>query len=273
MAFVLNGTIGKEEIRNMFIPNVEYNLVASNFTTMETVMDTESVKIWGVGAVQTSAYSGSAVITDATDTSVTLTLDQSQYFMKSIDKVDNAQGAVKVLSTVLQRGAEATADGIDAFIFTTLAGTTNTTNPTSAAVALTASNVVAWVLDLGVKLDNLKAPARGRVLAVSPEIGAILATANMSFQTSTAEEAVKTGFLGVFGGFSIFKSTNLKVGNESTSRVCIACVPEGSYAGIGYQEYSIAEPDTSFKWLAKGLANYGAKIAQELFIVKSDAKV
>lgn len=273
MAFVLNGTIGKEEIRNMFIPNVEYNLVSSNFTTMETVMDTESVRIWGVGAVQTSAYNGTAVVTDATDTSVLLTLDQSRYFMKQIDKVDNAQEAVKILSTVLQYGAESTADEIDKYVFSVLATTTNTINPTSAAMTISDTNVVQWVLDLGVKLDNLKAPSRGRVLAVSPEIAAQLATANLKFQTTTAEEAAKTGFVGVFGGFTIFKSVNLAVGNESTSRVCIATVPSGSYAGIGYQEYNIVEPDMSFKWVAKGLANYGAAIGQPLFVVKSDAKV
>jgi len=272
MAFVLDGVISKDEIRNMFIPAVEYNLVATNFVTMETIMDAESVKIWGVGAISTTPYSGSVTVTDAVDTSVTLALNESRYFAKQIDKIDNAQSAVKIISTVLQRGAEATADDIDKHIFSVLATTTNTIN-TSGELTLTASNVVQWVLDLGVKLDNLKAPTRGRVLAVSPEIGAVLTTANLAFQTSTAEEAAKTGFVGVFGGFSIYKSVNLAVGNVATSRVCIATVPEGTYAGIGFQEYEIVDPKPGFKWVAQGLANYDAKIAQPLFVVKSDAKV
>ena len=268
MAFVLNGVISKEEIRNLFIPDVEEALVGSNFVTMETVLDAESVKIPGVGDVTVSPYTGTAVTSDATDTSTLLVLDQADYFQKAIDKVDNAQSAVKIISKVLDKGAMSTADAIDTYIFDVLGGAANTV-PT---IALDETNIVEWIGDMGVALSNQKAPKRGRRLAVSPEVAALISRANLNFNTTSAEEAAREGFVGRFGGFDIFETLNLKDGTNGKLAVAVSA-NDAAYAGIGYQEYSVGDPVEGFKWIAKGLANYGAVIAQEAFVVTCDVTV
>jgi len=268
MAYVLDGTISQEEIRNLFIPEVEASLVATNFATFETVMDAESIKIPGIGAVTVLPYTGTAVTSDATDTSKLLVLDQADYFQKAVDKVDNAQAAVKVIGKVLEKGAVSTAEAIEAYVFSVLGAAANTVT----GGTLTVATVAAWISSMSVALTNQKCPRRGRKLAVTPEISALIASANLALNTVTAEEAAREGFVGRFGGFDIFETIYLADG-ASTGKMAVATVVDGSYAGIGYQEYNVGEPTEGFKWIAKGLANYGAVIAQEAFIVASDVEV
>jgi hypothetical protein len=266
--FTLNGVISTEEIRNLFIPDVEESLVSSNFVTMETVLDAESVKIPGVGDVAVSPYTGTATTSDATDTSKLLVLDQASYFQKSIDKVDNAQSAVKIISKVLEKGAMSTADAIDTYMFDVLADAANTV-PT---IALDATNVSVWISDMGVALTNQKAPKRDRKLAVTPEVSALISQANLALNTTTAEEAAKEGFVGRFGGFDIYETPNLYTTSAGVA-TCIGAVADGTYGGIGFQEYNVGEPVEGFKWIAKGLANYGAVIAQEAYVVACEVSL
>jgi hypothetical protein len=52
-------------------------------------------------------------------------------------------------------------------------------------------------------------------------------------------------------------------------KASVASVQDCANGGIGYQEYGIGEPVEGFKWIAKGLANYGSIIKQEAFLVSS----
>jgi len=265
MSFVLNGVISKEEIRNLFIPSVTKSLVSSNFVTSETVLDAASVKIPGIVDFNVSDYTGTVSITDATDTSVLLTLDQAKYFAKQIDKVDNAQSAVKVIGKILDRGAYATAAAIDTYVFDILGSATNTVTATT----VDETDVIEWVLAMGTKLSTLGAPLNGRKLAISPEVKAKLAQANIVLNTTSAEEASREGYVGRFGGFDIYESLNLKAG-ATTGKFAVATVEDAAVLGIGYQQYDVSEPDHLFKYLAKGLANYGAKIVQPAYVVACD---
>ncbi len=268
MAFVLDGVISQEEIRNLFIAEVNKSLVGQNFLNVETVMDAESIKIWGVGDVAVADYTGSAVTTDATDTSVILKLDQAKYFQKAVDRIDNAQSAIKILSSVLEKGAISTADAIDQYLFSVLGGTTQSITDT----ALDETNVIKWVSDMSVKLSELGAPKMNRKLAVSPAVGALLAQAGMKIQSDNiATEAGRVGFIGRFYNFDIYETLNLADGASGAgAKLAVATVPEAGYLGIGYQEYELTRPAEGFKDIAKGLANYGAILSQGKFAVKGD---
>lgn len=230
MAFVLDGVISKEEIRNMFIADVNKALVGQNFLNVETVLDAESIKIWGVGDVAVLDYNGTAVTTDATDTSVNLTLDQAKYFQKAVDRIDNAQSAIKIISKVLSKGAISTAEAIDDYIFSVLGAATNTV-PT---VALDDTNVIKWVSDMSVALTNQKAPKAGRKLAVSPEVGALLAEAGMSVESDAlATEAARNGWIGRFYGFDIYETLSLTVTIATYDALNETDIPKGTPISVG----------------------------------------
>jgi len=327
--FTLNGVISKEEIRDLFIPDLIQNLVATFFLNLNTVKDAESIKIPGVGDVKTNKYTGEAVTTAATDESKLLVLDNADYFQKSIDKVDNEQSAIKIINKVLSKGASSMAEVIDKFFFKILAGALNSVS----GVALSDTNITTFIASMSVKLTKLKASKKGRRLTLTPEAAALLSEANVAFNTSTAEEAAREGFVGRFGGFDIFESINLfspdfdvlnetdiptadtlvvinsgyagvssgtavlvaatnvsapilyvEDGTDETAALAaqataeltktyIAGVQDSTEGGIGFQEYNVGEPTEGFKWIAKGLSNYGAVIAQQGFVVKSECTI
>lgn len=269
--FILDGVISKEEIRDLFVDYLENELVARSVFPTVSIMDAESIKIPGLGAVPVSDYTGAApTATDQTDTSVILTLDQAKYFLQRIDKIDDAQAAVKILAKVLSAGAYEIANAIDEYVFGEAA---NTPNTITANAALDETNIAKWISDFGVKLSSLKAPKMGRKLVVSPEISAVIARANLTLQTTTAEEAAREGFVGRFGGFDIFESLNLKDGAGAGEKRCIASVGDSVVAGIGYSEFGAGEKIDDFKDYVKGLTNYGAKIIQSAYVVSGDGAV
>jgi len=270
MSYILDGVISQEEIRDMFVDYLEAELVASNVFPTSSILGAESIKIPGLGTVPVNDYNGSTpTATDQTDTSVILTLDQAKYFLQRIDKVDDAQAAIKILAKVLAAGAYEIANAVDEFAFGEASNTTNTIT----AAALDETNVAKWIGDFGVKLSTLKAPKMGRKLIVSPEVSAVIARANLNLQTTSAEEAAREGFVGRFGGFDIFESLNLKDGAGAGEKTCIATVGDSLVIGVGYQEFGAGSKADDFKDYAKGLVNFGAKIIQSAYIVSGDASV
>lgn len=267
MAFKLDGVISQEEIRDLFVDYLENSLVARSIFPTTSVLGAESIKIPGLGTVATADYTGATpTATDTTDTSVILTLDQAKYFLQRIDRVDNAKAAVKLLGKVLAAGAYEIANDIDAYAFEQAA---TTTNSVAANNALDTTNVAKWISDIAVKMSSLKAPKNGRKLAVSPEVAAVIARANLNLNTTTAEAAAREGFVGRFGGFDIYETLNLSDG--ATGKNCIASVSDSVVVGIGYSEFGAGSKVDDFKDYVKGLTNFGAKVVQPAYVVKAEA--
>ena len=269
--FNLGDFINDKEIRDMFIDYLENELVARNVFPTTSIIGASSIKIPGLSTVATAAYTGAAPsATDTTDTSVILSLDSAQYFLQRIDKIDDHMTAVKVLAKVLAAGAYELANVIDEAAFTEAATTSN--NVTQPSGGLDESNVAGWIGDMGVKLSRQKAPKGGRKLVVTPEVSALISQANLTLQTTTAEEAAREGFVGRFGGFDIFESLNLPH-DPSTGDTCFATVGDSVVLGIGYQEFGIGDKADDFKIYVKGLVNYGVKLVQDAYLVGSKVTI
>ena len=268
MAFVLTGAIQEELITGMMIPELRKQLVSSNFVTTKIVQGADSLKFPGVGAVNTFDYTGSGTSTvqSYTDTSVVLTLDKTKGAAVSIEKIDNEQSAVSVIAPVTSKMVYSLGDATDVEVFELLATTTNTVSGT----ALDKTNIIRWILDMGVKLDNLKAPRAGRSLAVSPEVGAVISEAIINLTIDKANEAAN-GYVGNFGGFQIFISLNLKAG--ATGIECIAAVPEGGVLGLGFNSLDIEKAIGEPYDVISSYTNYGIKLLNAGLVVKSDATV
>ena len=266
MAFNLTGTIRERMITELFIPQVRKSMVADAFVTTKTAVDAESIKVWGIGSVTVGDYTGGDVAgVDHVDTSVLLTLDEAKYFKERVEKIDNEQSALDILPAILTQGGYEIGQAIDGDVFTALATTTSIV-PT---IALDASNVVSFIGSMSVKLTNAGAPRLGRALALTPEIVALLAEANITLNTTTAEEATKEGFIGRFYGFDIYETTNLPAGATGTE--VIASVARGGALGLGFNELAIEDVTGQFYTVAKGLTNYGVKLVKDAYVAKCDA--
>lgn len=267
MSFVLDGTVQKELITELFIPQVTKSLVGSQFLTTKTGIKAESIKIWGLGDVTVGDYAGGTITgTSHTDASVTLLMDKHKYFRQNVERVDSEQAAIDVLSSILPVGAFNIADAIDKDIFTELSTTTNIVP----AVTLDETNILDWIASMGTKLTRLGAPKIGRKLAISPEAAALLAIVGFGKESEViATEAGREFFITRLAGFDIYESVNLKAG-ATTGFFAIAAVQSCGALGVSYNELGTEPVSGQFFDCAKGLTAYGIKLAQPKFAVKSD---
>jgi hypothetical protein len=265
MAFNLSGTIVERLITDLFIPRTENALVSRAFVTAKSGVKAESIKIWGVGSVTVADYAGGVITgTDHVDTSVLLTLNKAKYFRQNVEKIDNDQSAINVLSSIIPVGAYELASVIDKDTFAELATTTNTV-PT---VALDETNVAKWVRAMGVKLTKQGAPRVGRALAVNAEIAALLAgKVSDSGNDAMSGTAQAEGFVGRFAGFDIYESENIPVSGLNIT--AIASVPRSTALGLGFNQLGIDAIPGQFFDAALGLVSYGLKLVQNDYVCKS----
>jgi hypothetical protein len=267
MAHSLSGTIVERLITELFIPLIQNSLVAANFVVTKTEIKAASIKIWGVGAITTSAYTGGRLTSNQhEDTSVEFLLDKAISFSEDLDKLDTYQAAVELATPILQQAAYQIAAEIDEAVFTMLTTTTSLVAP----LTVDASNVKAWIGSVGTRLTNLGAPKAGRKLALRPEIVAIMSEANLTGGSNEiATQAGKEFFITRFGGFDIFESVNLADG-ATTGKFAIASVPRCGALGLSYNEADIedipGQPVTNI-W---GVTSYGTKLVKEEYVVKAD---
>lgn len=271
MAFALDGVINEEQILNIMIAKMRKALVAQNAVRYHSVPGgLSSIKIPGISDVEDQEYTGSDLdITDVTDEAKILVLNQRRSFAKTVDKVDDYEAAVNVVSEVIENGIYGIAKRADKFINTTITSDADVASLAGGQITISALNAVSTIIKVGVALDNLDVPESGRILMASPELAGALAEANISFSITTAEEAARTGFVGRFGGFDIFKSNNLADGAGS-GKMCYAGIPAGGDFGQSLQTSDIVSTEKSFKWLIKGLSVYGSKVNNPNCYVKFD---
>jgi len=267
--WTLTGTLREKIITDFFIPQIKKATVATAMLTTETGLKTKSIKVWGVGAVAISDYTGGRITNqhNYTNTSVDLVLDQAKSFSEDISRLENEASAINVLPGVLEAGAQGIAESIDAFAFAQLATTTEEV----ATIVLDETNAIDWLLSMKTKLTKLGAPTLGRKLAVTPEAGAIFSKViSASGSDSLATEAGLNGAVGHYGGFDIYESDFLADG--ANGKYAIASVQRGGALGIGFNELGVDAIPGSPIDNAWTVVQYGCEVVQPKFIVKSDIK-
>jgi hypothetical protein len=198
----------EEWFDGMLIPAVEAYNVAGAFVTTKTGIDAKVITVKGMGEVTVDDYDGTDMaMPNVSDVSVDVLLDQVKSTSPVIERVDNFNSFIEAIPQVTEKTAQAVSKVIDTYTFATLATSPNIVP----AVELDATNIVAFISAMGVKLDNLEAPVFGRKLALTAEASAFLVQAVGKLNSdSIATKAGNTGAIGNYGGFDIYKTVNLK---------------------------------------------------------------
>lgn len=272
MAFEITAAVSQEDVASYFIKKLDTALVAKYAMRYHIASQgADSFKIPGFDDATTGVYTGLDItIEDQTMSEAILLLDQKPYFAIQVDKVDTYENAVNIVTGALDRGAYAVQKVIDAFVFNVLA--TEADIPEIPTVVVDADNVIKTILNLGLQLDDNDVAEWGRVLFVPPFFATALAEANITLNTGSAEEATRRGWVGIFGGFQIYKTNQLTDGVETGSKVVIAGIPDGGDFAQSLKTASTVAMEKNFKDLVKGLNSNGAVVSEPNCYVKLDAQ-
>jgi hypothetical protein len=92
-----------------------------------------------------------------------------------------------------------------------------TTSHTSTLV--TKTNVLDWIVDIGVKMDELNVPETGRWLVIPPWIAGMIKKSDLKDASLTGDgkSTLRTGKLGMIDRFTLYSNNNLSGTGASSS--------------------------------------------------------
>lgn len=209
-----------------------------------------SVKILGVGEPTIRAYTGAAITVEAmSDKGQQLDIDQANYFAFHVDDVNQAQSVPGLMEEYQRKAVHGLAVARDTYIATLIEGAANKTT-----VTMTEEGFKKGVDDAIVALRKRNFDEEG-VIEVGPEGYNVFKNHLITLSTDNPEY-IKKGKVGVYDGFDVIMSNNLKTAGCVRGKKAIA------FAGQ-INEVEALRDQTVFADLVRGLDTFGAKVIDE----------
>jgi hypothetical protein len=207
----------------------------------------QSVKILGVGEPTIGDYTGADItIEDMSDEGQILTIDQAKYFAFYVDDVDKAQSVPGLPEEYQRKSVHALAVARDTYVATLIQSCTNKTT-----VTMTEEGFKKGVDDAIVDLGKRNFDEDG-VIEITPE-GYNLFKNHLITLSTNNPEYIKKGIVGVYDGFDVIMSNNLKTPGCVRGKKAIA------FAGQ-LEKVEACRAEKCFADIVKGLDVYGAKV-------------
>ena len=197
-----------------------------------------SVKILGVGEPTIGTYTGADITIQAMDDKgQAMTIDQARYFAFYVDDVDKAQS---VPGLAVAR---------DSYVANLIAGATNKTT-----VTMDAEGFKKGVDDAIVELRERNFDEEG-VIEITPAAYNLFKNHLITLSTNNPEY-IKKGIVGMYDGFEVVMSNNLKTPGCVRGKKAIA------FAGQ-INEVEACRAEKRFADIVKGLDTFGAKVIDD----------
>lgn len=178
-------------------------------------------------------YTKGLVLTTEVPTAaqIELLIDQGKYFAFVADDVDKVQTDMRLMDMFSQDAAEQMKQKVETTVFNAVyddAATGNygaTAGIKSSAVNLgavgaplqiTKTNVLDWVVDMGLVLDEQNVPETGRWLLLPPYICSLIKKSDLKDASITgdSQSVLRNGRLGMIDRFTIYSSNNLHTATD-----------------------------------------------------------
>ena len=210
----------------------------------------QSVKILGVGEPTIGDYTGADItIEEMSDEGQILTIDQAKYFAFYVDDVDKAQSVPGLPEKYQQKSVHGLAVARDTYVATLINTATNKTT-----VTMTEEGFKKGVDEAIVELRERNFAEEG-VIEITPA-GYNLFKNHLITLSTNNPEYIKKGIVGMYDGFEVVMSNNLKTPGCVRGKKAIA------FAGQ-LEKVEACRAEKRFADIVKGLDVYGAKVIDE----------
>ena len=210
----------------------------------------QSVKILGVGEPTIGDYTGADItIEEMTDKGQILTIDQAKYFAFYVDDVNKAQSVPGLPEKYQEKAVHGLAVARDTYVAELIAAATNKTT-----VTMTEEGFKKGVDDAIVELRERNFDEEG-VIEITPAGYALFKNHLITLSTNNPEY-IKKGIVGVYDGFEVVMSNNLKTPGCVRGKKAIA------FAGQ-INEVEALRAEKKFCDIVRGLDTFGAKVIDE----------
>ncbi len=206
-----------------------------------------------------------------------LLIDKGEYFSCIEDDVDKVQSDIALMDTWSKDASERMKIKIDQRVLTDLLPDIASTNKgatagritgnidlgtTGSPIAISKTNVLDYIVDLGTVLDEANAPEAGRFLVIPAKMAGMIKKSDLKDASITGDSmsVIRNGRLGMIDRFTIYMSHNLSVSSGKFSLVA------GHKMGFTFASQmtnmETIRSESTFGNIVRGLQVYGYKVVK-----------
>lgn len=292
MAFPLNVANGAVAYSGNFIPEIWSAKLIENFydsTVLAAIANTDyegdiksmgdTVNIRTTPDLTIRTYEkGMTLAVERPDKpKIQLVIDKGEYFAAIEDDVDKVQADINLMDTWSRDASEKMKIKIDqnvlAGMLTGIAATNKGATAgrisgdidlgtTAAPLAMTKTNVIDLLVDMGTVLDEANAPEAGRFVVIPAKMAGLIKKSDLKDASITGDgtSIQRNGRLGMIDRFTVYVSHNL---NVATGKFDIVA---GHKMGLTFAsqmtEMESIRAETTFGNIVRGLQVYGYKVVK-----------
>lgn len=209
---------------------------------------------------------------------IQLVIDKGEYFACIEDDVDKVQADINMMDTWSKDASERMKIKIDQRVLTDILPDISVLNKganagrisgninlgtTGAPVAVTKTNVLEYLVDLGTVLDEANAPESDRFVVIPAKMAGLIKKSDLKDASLTGDNVsvLRNGRLGMIDRFTVYMSHNLNVAAGGKFSV-IAGHKMGFTFASQMTEMETLRSESTFGDIVRGLQVYGYKVVK-----------
>jgi hypothetical protein len=283
---------GRPQYSGNFIPEIWSGKLIQNFydaTVLAAISNTDyegeirqygdTVNIRTTPEITISTYvKGQTLAVQSPDKAkLQLMIDKGEYFACIEDDVDKVQADIAMMDTWSKDASERMKIKIDTRVLTDLLADIAAANKgntagritanidlgsTGTPVALTKSNVLDYIVDMGVVLDEANAPESDRFLIIPAKMAGFIKKSDLKDASITGDSSsvLRNGRIGMIDRFMLYTSHNLSVTSGKFS--IIAGHKMGFTFASQMTNMETIRSESTFGNIVRGLQVYGYKVVK-----------
>lgn len=207
---------------------------------------------------------------------IQLVIDKGEYFACVEDDVDKVQADINMMDTWSKDASERMKIKIDQRVLTDILPDISALNKgntagrisgnidlgsTGTPFAVTKTNVLEYIVDLGTVLDEANAPESDRFLVIPAKMAGLIKKSDLKDAALTGDNVsvIRNGRLGMIDRFTVYMSHNLNVASGGKYSI-IAGHKMGFTFASQMTEMESLRSESTFGNIIRGLQVYGYKV-------------
>lgn len=253
----------------------------------------DKVKIRSIPTVTIRDYQkGQTLTTERPGTTVIeLNIDKGKYWAVVVDDIDAVQADIKLMDQFGQDAAEQMKIAVESTVFSTAFTAAHASNKGATAGAksgdinlgvtgtplqITKLNVLDWIVDQGLVLDEQNVPETGRWMVIPAWVAALIKKSDLKDASITGDgtSILRNGKIGMIDRFTLYSSNNLNQAADGAVQAYDTMA--GTRDAISFAS-QITKTETmrtegTFGDLLRGLNVFGFKVTKPEALVTSHIK-
>lgn len=206
------------------------------------------------------SVNGNIAYQNLQDDKIELTVDKAKYFAFKVDDIDKAQADIAVLNEATQDAAMQMKIAVETGVFGTVYA--DAANILS-TLTMDKTNVLDWIVDAEVKLDENNVPTDGRFIIIPPKAAGYIQKSDLKNASITGDSKsvlrgnMWNGRLGEIAGFTVYVSNTLT--SSGTTYQCFAGQKNAITFASQINKTETVRLQDTFGDAVRGLCVYGYK--------------